>query len=623
MWEKVIIKILNNDYKSRKNLKIITRKGSVEDIINILKYLKEINSNRKYSDIILIFKNILRNRIENVDDLFNTAMELKEIPDIRLDKILICSLETIPLPLVLKLSKALDQSFGMNIRDLLFKILFQEFSAENFSKLKLNGEYGLFDLICEYSFHSSSWISIYEQVLLAEIEKAKNAFRSHETFKILTNKILQNTNSCENIFCAQIFSQSLIKLSSLTIESCIVPTELKDVVEFLNDQNLPFRKEKIKLIGRKIGMSEDEIAELIEPPFEVLKRLMKNPHSDLKKIKNLIDKIKSELDLDKILELMTLALGVNNKEALAALGHHNLGLSLKAASLVEGKKGMEKLISTLTAGKGEDLITQWFIHRDEIPEFLKEKIKDLAKSILIDLGINYSRNYCGSLNSGLFQTNLVRPYEIGDCYEDIDLESTLFNILEKGKKIEHLTYDDFFVSINSNDKRTVCIEMDISESMTGKKLAYMAICVTMLVYGMKKDELGITLFEKNTHVLKEVNQKVELEELADELLSLKPRGTTFVRKALDWAKYQFKKSLSSKGKLNILFTDSDIFDLPDAAEILRAFKSLQVDFILVCPAKHNIEESEKIVKLAGGQLLKVEDWEKFPELITNIINSRF
>jgi len=621
VWEKTIIKMLSNNFKPERDLEIIERKVKIEDLSNFFKYLSEINFNLLDNDIIVLNEYLI-NRLNDIEELYNAAMELKEIPDIELNEILKSSLKSLSLSSILKYSKILDQSFGLNCRRLLYNILDKDFSKNCYLKLILDGDNILVELVCKYPYHSASWISFYQKALSEEIEKAKKAFRSHEEFKILTNNVLQYKNSCGNIFCANIISQSLLKLSSLTIESCIVPTELKDVVEFLKEQNLSFEKQKIKQVGKKIGMSEDEIAELIEPPFDVLKRLMNKPHSDLRKIKNLIKKIQTELGLDKILELMSRALGVGNKEALAALGHYNLGLSLKAARMIEGKRGMEKLISTLTAGKGEDLITQWFLHRDEIPKFLKEKIKELAKSILIDLGINYSRNYCGRLNTGLFQTNLVRPYESGDSYEDIDLESTLFNILEKGKKLEHMTYDDFFVSITSNEKRTVCIEMDISESMTGKKLAYMSICVTMLVYGMRKDELGITLFEKNTHVLKEIDQKIELEKLADELLSLKSRGTTFVKKALDWARYQFKKSLGSKGKLNILFTDSDIFDLPDAAEILRAFKSLQVDFILVCPEKHNIKESEKIIKLAGGQLLKVEDWEKFPELITNIINSR-
>jgi len=620
-WERITIKVLSNQNLD-KDFEIIKKEGTFEDLINTIKYLKEINVD--YLEEISILKKILYERIKSIEHFFNAAIELNEIPNIKLNEILKSSLDSLPLPLIFKLAKSLDQSLGMNIRKSLFKVLNKEFSEGILFKLKLDEDYSLLELISKYAINSSSWTSTFQKVLLLEIEKGKKAFRSHEEFKILTNTIVQLTNSCENIFCAQFISQFLNQLIYHTIESCIVPTELKDVVEFLRELKLKPKEHTIKMIGEKIGMSKEELAELIDPPYEVLKLYVNKPHSDLKKIQELINKIKLELDFEKILELMTSALGINNREALAALGHFNLKQSLEAANMIEGKQGMERLISTLTAGDGENLIKQWFLHRDEIPTFLKTKIKDLTKSMLIDLGINYSKSYLGSLTPGLFQTNLMRPYEIGDTYEDIDLESTILNILEKGKLIEHITYDDFDVSITSSGTRSVCIEMDISESMTGEKLAYMAICVTMLVYGMRKDELGITLFEKNVHILKEINQKIELEKLADELLSLKSRGTTFVEKALLWARDQFKKSYKSKHKINILFTDSDIFDLPNAAGILRAFKSLQVDFILVCPEKqYNIRESEKIVKIAGGQLLTVKDWERFPELITNIINSRF
>lgn len=620
-WERITLKVLSN-LNLNKDFEIIKKEGTFEDLINTIKYLKEINV--VYLEEISILKKFLYERIKTIEHFFNAAIELNEIPNVKLNEILKCSLDSLPLPLIFKLAKSLDQSLGMNIRKSLFKVLNKEFSEGDLFKLKLDEDYSLLELISKYAINSSSWTSTFQKVLLLEIEKAKKAFRSHEEFKILTNTIVQFTHSCENIFCAQFISQFLNRLIYLTIESCIVPTELKDVMEFLRELKLNPKKHTVKMIGEKIGMSKEEIAELIDPPYEVLKIYMNKPQSDFKKIRNLINKIKFELDFEKILELMTSALGINNREALAALGHFNLDQSLKAANMIEGKQGMERLISTLTAGDGENLIKQWFLHRDEIPTFLKTKIKDLTKSMLIDLGINYSKSYLGSLTPGLFQTNLVRPYEIGDTYEDIDLESTMLNILEKGKLLDHITYDDLYMSITSSCTRSVCLEMDISESMTGKKLAYMAICVTMLVYGMRKDELGITLFEKNTHILKEINQKIELEKLVDELLSLKSRGTTYVEKALLWARDQFKKSYNSKHKINILFTDSDICDLPDAAEILRAFKSLQVDFILVCPEKqYNIRESEKIVKIAGGQLLTVKDWERFPELITNIINSRF
>ena len=77
-------------------------------------------------------------------------------------------------------------------------------------------------------------------------------------------------------------------------------------------------------------------------------------------------------------------------------------------------------------------------------------------------------------------------------------------------------------------------------------------------------------------------------------------------------------------KLNILFTDAEIFDIRESMHELRVMISLVVDFILICPeTSYNLKEAEKMVKTAGGQLLTIKDWKEFPKLISDIIKSRF
>lgn len=620
-WEKITNKALSGNEIDRE-LKVLKRKGIFNDFIKTIKYLKETKAlkARKYYNL----KKDLSRKIKTLEHVYYAALELNEIPEFNLNQVLLFSIHNLSLDLILKIAKSLDQYFGTNLRKLLFELLNKEFYKSRSFKSRIYEENNLLETINKYAFKSPSWLALFEKVLFWKIDNAKNTFRSHEEFKILTHKILQFTHSCENIYCSQKISKYLSHLSNLTIESCIVPTELKDVVEFLNKIGSKPDSITVKKIGEKIEMPEEEIAELIEPAYEALKKYVKKSQSSLEKIQELINKVKNELNFEKILELIKLALGSDNREALAALAHFNLEQTLEAAKSVKGKQGMEKIISCLKGGGAESLIKQWFLHRDKIPIFLKDKIKEIAKYMLIELGIIYSRSYLGSFTSGIIQTNLNRPYENGDAFEDIDLESTMYNLLEKGKNVDHITYDDFYVNISTSDQRSLCIEMDISESMTGEKLAYMAICVTMLVYSIRKNELGIVLFEKDTHVLKEFNQKVDLEELADSLLSMRSKGTTFVEKALQWARDQFKNAYKSRHKINIMFSDAEIYDIPNAAKILRVFKSLGVDFILVCPEKqYNMRESEKILKLAGGQLITVKNWENFPKLITNIINTRF
>jgi Mg-chelatase subunit ChlD len=371
-------------------------------------------------------------------------------------------------------------------------------------------------------------------------------------------------------------------------------------------------------------MPDDEIYELIEPNYQLLKKLIEKNQADFQRLRNLMNQIQDQLNYERIKELIASALASDNREALGALGHFNLSESLKGASQIGGQEGQDKMISCLSAGSGENLLKQWFIHRRDLPEKTKQKVKELAKKMLIDLGIYYSRARLGSATTGPIPINIVRPYSIGDDFENIDLEETIYNILEKGKELDHITYDDFFVFETAKGLRSACFELDISGSMSGDKLAYMSICITMLCYGLRKDELAITFFESNTHVLKEMTQKIDLEKLADELLSVKAQGGTRIQNALEWARKQFKEAAQSREKLNVLFTDAEIFDLREAIEELRIFRSLGIDFILVCPEEsYNLKEAKKMVKIAGGQLLTIKDYNEFPRLISEIINSRF
>ena len=337
-----------------------------------------------------------------------------------------------------------------------------------------------------------------------------------------------------------------------------------------------------------------------------------------------MNQIKDQLNPERFKDLIASALASNNREALGALGNFNLSEALKEAQQIGGKEAQDKMISCLSAGGGENLLKQWFMHRTKLPENAKQKVKELAKKVLIELGIYYSRARLGSATTGPVPINIVRPFSIGDDFENIDLEETIYNILEKGKKLDHIEYDDFFVFETAKGLRTACFELDISGSMTGDKLAYMAICVTMLCYGLRKDELGIAFFESDTHVLKELNQKIDLEQLADDLLSVSARGGTKIQSALEWANKQFKEHSYSREKLNVLFTDAEIFDLQDAIQEFRIMRSLGVDFILVCPeTSYNLKEANKMVKIVGGQLLTIKDWNEFPKLISEIIKSRF
>ena len=612
-WEKLASKALGNQDIS-KDLENLIRSENMQDLLQTIKYLDKTNAISK--EYIQKLKNNLENQINNLDQLFNAAKTLGETPKFNLDNVINNSIQNSSFEHNFNLANSLDQYFGTNLRS----SLLDKFEQNN-NNFNMNLS---LEALTKTAFANKSWNSLFNQALQNAINEAMHQNKKFEAFKSLTHQLQQLSNSCQNLHCSQKLTQNLPNLSDLTLESSESADQLKNVTEFLRKIGLKPPSEKIESMGKKLSMSDEDIYELIEPNYQLLKKLVDKKTADYNRLNNLLNQIKDQINPERFKELIASALASNNREALGALGNFNLSDALKEAQQIGGKEAQDKMISCLSAGGGENLLKQWFMHRSKLPVNAKQKVMELAKKVLIELGIFYSRARLGSSTTGPIPINIVRPFTIGDDFENIDLEETLYNILEKGKKLEHIEYDDFFVFETAKGLRTVCFELDISGSMTGEKLAYMAICVTMLCYGLRKDELGITFFESNTHVLKNLDQKIDLEKLADELLSVSARGGTKIQSALEWANKQFKEHSYSREKLNVLFTDAEIFDLQEAMQEFRILRSLGVDFILVCPeTSYNLKEANKMVKVVGGQLLTIKKWEDFPKLISEIIKSRF
>jgi len=614
-WEKISSKALSGE-DIKGDLERLLDSGKLNDLLKTMRFLNETSSQEEIKNELASLKKQLRNQINDLEQLFNAAKTLGELPNFDKEKVLDKSLEKSSFEHNFNLANSLDQFFGSNLRaELLDK--FQEKKSSNKMNLSLES-------LTKSAYANKSWNELFNQALNNAIENANNQPLKYEAFKNLSHQIQQLMNSCENMHCSQKIAQNLPDLTSQTLDACKNADQLRDATEFLRKIGLDPKSEDIQKVGEKLKMSEEDIFELIEPNYQLLKKMIDNNSADFQRIQNLMQQIKDQINYDRMKELIASALSHENRDALAALGHFNLSEALKAAQNIGGNEGQDKMIACLSAGSGENLLKEWFVHRKDIPERSKQKVKELAKKLLIELGIYYSRARLGSATTGPIPINIVRPYSVGDDFENIDLEETLFNLLEKGKKLDHIDYDDFYVYETAKGLRSCCIELDISGSMSGDKLAYMSICVTMLCYGMRKDEFAITFFESDTHVLKKLDEKVDLEKLADELLSISARGGTRMQNALEWANKQFKDHSSSREKLNILFTDAEIFDLRESMNELRVMRSLGVDFILICPeTSYNLKEAERMVKTAGGQLLTIKDWEEFPKLISDIIKSRF
>ena len=433
-WEKLASKALGNQDIS-KDLEHLIKSENMQDLLQSIKYLDKTNAISK--DYLQQLKNNLENQINNLDQLFNAAKTLGETPKFNLDNVINNSIQNSSFEHNFNLANSLDQYFGTNLRS----SLLDKFDQNN-NNFNMNLS---LETLTKTAFANKSWNSLFNQALQNAINEAMHQNKKFEAFKSLTHQLQQLSNSCQNLHCSQKLTQNLPNLSDLTLEASESADQLKNVTEFLRKIGLKPPSEKIESMGKKLSMSDEDIYELIEPNYQLLKKLVDKKTADYDRLSSLLNQIKDQINPERFKELIATALASDNREALGALGNFNLSDALKEAQQIGGKEAQDKMISCLSAGSGENLLKQWFIHRSKLPENAKSKVKELAKKILIELGIYYSRARLGSSTTGPIPINVVRPFTIGDDFENIDLEETLYNILEKGKKIDHITYDDFYV----------------------------------------------------------------------------------------------------------------------------------------------------------------------------------
>ncbi len=422
---------------------------------------------------------------------------------------------------------------------------------------------------------------------------------------------------CPIVQCARHLVNAAHTRAHEAIAHAETPEQLKSFVKSFQSRGFTLDSQIIEKRGVAIGMSKAEIAELLSPSFRNLLKAIQSGVEDFERLTDMLQAV--EPTAEQLEQLTEAALKAGNVGALGALGHWNLGEVLNAANTGGGQGAMELVVSALSAGPGENLLVQWFNCRERVPRKIKDALKEMVKELLIDLGVHYARARLGSSETGVVPATTVRPYLLGDDDELVDVDETIENLLSKGKTVDMIDYEDFLVAETVHGRRAVCIALDVSGSMNGEKLAYMAICATMMVYAMRRDELALCFFESSTHVVKDINEEVDVEEIADDLLTLQTMGGTMVSKALQWASKNFKET-AAQDKLCVIFSDGEIFDLEESLPHLRALRALSVKQVLVVPAfEYSISGARELAKQGKAHLVTIKSWRDFPGVMGQVV----
>ena len=154
-----------------------------------------------------------------------------------------------------------------------------------------------------------------------------------------------------------------------------------------------------------------------------------------------------------------------------------------------------------------------------------------------------------------------------------------------------------------------------------KKLGMLAISVMAGLYGIKKDDFGVVLFDHETHVVKEIAQKtIAVEKVAADLLEARAGGGTGGQESIKLALRNFEDS-KAKEKIFIFATDMYLSDQKICEDLVEQMKPLGIKLVVLCPTgDYNPQAAKDLAKKGHGVVLDIDDIDELPAKLLRVTN---
>ncbi|MGY5875978.1 MAG: hypothetical protein RTU30_09545 [Candidatus Thorarchaeota archaeon] len=562
----------------------------------------------------------LQDSISNLSEAADYARELERVPE-NIDEKIQDAPSQYPLSDAREFVDSIKQSTGEDFTEDLLKAYDEQYdqgASENVDMQQLS----------EYPNGSDSWDSLLEKETENAIEKAQSRSSPSDYLRQQVQQQMDMMKNMSNATAQRKWQESAQRMSDASVETSQSRTHLRQTVRFLNSMGASPSQESVREAGESLGMSEDEILEMLNPSFQVIKKLIEAGVSNFERLSNLISS--AGLTENQLSELANLADSLGNQSALGAVAHEDFGAALGMQG--QGSRGRaqvdpnraERVMGGLLGGPATNVIKIWYSYRDELPPELRDRLQRIARRLLIDLGMRYAKSTMGSsMLGGIQQSTTVRPFRIGDDIDLIDLEETIDSLLSQGRSsFETIESEDFLITETYQGHRAFFWALDKSGSMdSAEKLGMLAISVMAGLYGVQKDDFGVVLFDDKTHIVKQIPERnVSVEKVATDLLDVRAGGGTGGSSSLKLALRNFEDT-RAKEKILIFGTDAYLSDQKQCEDLALEMKQQEIKLILLVPkTSFDARSSRKIAEKAHGVVVEIGSVEELPEKLLRLTN---
>ena len=382
----------------------------------------------------------LQDNLSDLSEVTDYAAELGRVPD-NLDKHIQDAATKYSLSDSAAFAEKIKKHTGQDIMD----DLLQAYDAEYD-----NGGHNNVDMrqLADSARDNQSWDSLLEKQTESTIQDAKARSSPSDFLRSSVSQGMGMSSELSTNHTRQEWGKAMQQLADAACDTSPTKTHLRNTVKQLSRMGQVPSKESIRKAGDRLGMSEAEILELLNPSYEVIKKLIEAGVSDFERLHNLVSA--AGLSSQQLRQLADMAAEKGNQSALGAIAHEDLHAALGTGSRGYGaqrygsgtglgggtgsqpydKNRAEMAFGGLLGGPATNIIRIWYAYRDQLPDELKKKLREIARRLLIDLGMRYARQTMGSsMLGGLLESTTVRPFRIGDDFDLIDLEETIESLM--------------------------------------------------------------------------------------------------------------------------------------------------------------------------------------------------
>jgi MoxR-like ATPase/Mg-chelatase subunit ChlD len=176
--------------------------------------------------------------------------------------------------------------------------------------------------------------------------------------------------------------------------------------------------------------------------------------------------------------------------------------------------------------------------------------------------------------------------------------------------------DDLYVLERRRTRRQVVLAVDVSGSMRGERLLTAAATVGALSSGLQRDELAVVAFWSDAALLLRLGERVPLDRLVDEMVSLEAEGLTNVAFPLKIARRELGGPGASEQRV-ILLSDCVHNAGPDPREAASLLP--RVDVLFDVEGERDSQMARGIARAGRGALYPIRDHREVCTALTEVL----